>query len=290
MPTTVDPDKDPNPTRELPRLRWLALGAAAGLIAAGAGLLQRAPQDSGVPDGALARVNDTVIGIDRYQRAVDRLASAFDRDVDAKERAAVLQQLLEEELLVQRGIELGMATSETTVRDAIVKSLIASVTAEADAAQPSDAELQQYLTENAERYTFTAALTVDAWVTDDEWFAQDFLKRIRSGAGTDATDDIRRVPGLPAGPLPPERLRMFVGPAIAAAAAEMPVGSSAVYARQGRWYVVRIAGREDSAVADLDAVRSQVLIDYRRSLADRRLREYLDQLMRRADVTIAAPL
>ncbi len=276
--------------RELPAMRWLAVGAVAGLLAAAYGLLERSTVSAPPADDAVARVNGMHIGRDRYERTIDALAASLGRDVDGQDRDEVLRRLIDEELLVQRGIDLGMAESETTVRSAIVQSLIASVTAEADAADPSDRELQQYLDDNAERYTYASALAVDAWIADDEWLAKNFVARLRTEAATEAGEEenVRRVPGLPTGPLPLERLRMFVGPAIAATAVNMPAGSSAVYARQGRWYVVRVNSHEKSALAELDAVRSQVLVDYRRELADATLREYLDDLLDQADVEASA--
>ena len=279
---------DANESRELPGLRWLAVGAVAGLLAAAYGLLDRAARDAGLPDGSVARINDTLVSRERFDRALDQLVASYGRALSPEDRARVLTQMIEEELLVQRGIELGMATSETTVRSAIVQSLVASITAEADAADPGDDELERFLADNAERYTYAAALTVDAWIADDEWLAQDVVNRLRVDATFTPPDAVRAVPGLPTGPVPLERLRMFLGPAITAAAADMPVGSSAVYARQGRWYIIRVVGREDTAVAELDAVRSQVLIDYRRALADAGLRDYLDRLRRAADVAILA--
>jgi len=270
-----------------PATRWLAIGAAAGLALAGYGLLQRSPHDTPLPSNAVARVNDVIIDAERFQRAVHAFTITTGTAPTGDDRARMLMQLVEEELLVQRGIELGMPKSETTVRAAIMQSLIASVTAEADATDPDDAALEAYLQEHADRYTMASAFAVDAWIADDEWQAQDFLARLRRDDAADDNDAVRRVPGLPIGLIAVERLRMFVGPAIAAATDAMPIGESAVFVRQGRWYIVRVAERGESVVASLGAVRSQVLIDFRRDLADARLRVYLDDLLQQADVTIA---
>ena len=273
-----------------PSLRWLALGALLGLAFAAFGLLRQSGP-APLPDDAVARINQAVIGVQRYERAVDQLAATLGRRPDDTESNQVLQQLIDEELLVQRGIELDMAATEATVRSAIVQSLIASVTAEADAANPDDAELEQFLADHADDYTFATALSVDAWLTDDESRAQEFIAALRNDDNLDAGPDdrIRRVPGLPSGPMPLERLRMFVGPAIAAAAVTMPAGSSAVYARQGRWYVVRVNAHAESVLAELDTVRSQLIVDYRRSLARVMLRDYLEGLRRDADLTLLKP-
>ena len=42
-------------------------------------------------------------------------------------------------------------------------------------------------------------------------------------------------------------------------------------------------------MADLATIRSRVLLDYRRNLADRMLEDYLGKLRQRGDVRIAAP-
>lgn len=268
---------------EQPSLLWLAIGALAGLLAAGYGLLEQSGTGPGVPSGAVATVNESVIDARQLELAVAQLAQSG-ADAGAV-KADVLQRIIDEELLVQRGIDLGMATSETTVRAAIVESMIASVTAEADAADPDDVALEAFMQENATRYTYASALRLDAWTTDDELIARRFLRQLQ--LDSDATaDDVTPVPGLPKAPAPLERLRMFVGPAIAAAAADMPVDGIAVFARQGRWYVVRVLEHAESSIATLDSVRSQVLLDYRRALADQRLADYLQELRRGADIVV----
>ena len=277
--TTSQPGSPP------PSLGWLTLGATVGLVVAAVGILDRSSAPTPLPTDAVASVNGTLLHEGTLRRALAASLPA-DEEPGNQRRADTLSQLIDEELLVQRGIELGMPVAEPTVRAAIIQSLVASVTAEADAADPDDDELQEFLENHADRYTFSTALAVDAWITDDEWRAQDAVARVRREQSADELDGVRRVPGLPLSALPVERLRMFVGPAIAAAATEMPAGSSAVYARQGRWYIVRVTAHEESALAELDAVRAQVLLDYRRTLADTRLREYLARLRSNADLRV----
>jgi hypothetical protein len=269
-----------------PDIRWLVAGALAGLLAAGFGILRQADSGNVLPTNALARVNEQIITRDNYNRALARLGTNNTSD-DAG--AWVLQRLVDDELLVQRGLELGMAQSDSAVRNAIIDSLIASVTAEADAASPDDEELQQYLSENADRFSFVESLSVAAWQTNDEAVAQSFVNALRNDGSIATSDTIGPIPDLPPGLMPVEVLRDFLGPGITAAAADMPVGSSAVFARRGRWLVVQVLKKESAVVTDLSAIRNRVLLDYRRSLADQTLRDYLDDLRRRADVDVVQP-
>ena len=148
-----------------PDIRWLIAGALAGLLAAGYGILRQADSGDVLPANAVARVNDQVISRDSYDRALARLVTYGAAD---EEQGLLLQQLVENELLVQRALELGMVRSDTAVRNAMVDSLVASITAEADSASPTDEELERYLAGNAERFSFVASLSVVAWQTDDE--------------------------------------------------------------------------------------------------------------------------
>lgn len=268
-------------------LRLLALGAIAGLAVAGVGILQRETANDVLPEDTVARVNDVLISRDRYDRAVSRAINYAGQPVNGDD-SMMLQRLIDEELLIQRGIELGMTQSDTTVRQAIIDSLIASVTAEADAATPSEQELEQYLAANPERFTYVAKVSAEAWQTDDESDAQAFVAALRANDAA-ANDSVQAMPDLPPGLMSLEILGNYLGPGIAAAAAEMPEGSSAVFARRGRWVVVRIDKKERSTLTDLNNIRNRVLVDYRRNLADTTLGNYIEGLRQRASITVAEP-
>ncbi len=263
-------------------MRLLALGALIGLVVAGFGILRQAPEGSALPEGALARVNDTFISREIYERTIARLPDAAGTDLDGD----VLQQLIDDELLVQRGIELGMMSSDLVVRQAVVNSLVASITAEADAASPTDAELQAYLTSNADRFSYVAKISIDAWQSDKESAAQTLIEKLRAGDEAAASDDISPMADLPSGLIPLEVAVDYVGPGIASTAATMPEGSSAVFARRGRWLVIRLLEKEMAAATDLGAIRNRVLIDFRRNLADETLRSYVVGLRERANITV----
>ncbi len=275
-------------TKVKPNLRLLALGALIGLIAAGIGLLDRPPSALALPETAVARVNDVIISRDAYSRNRARTQNVDAADIENLD-VDLLRRMVDDELLVQRGVTLGMTQSDLVVRQALIDSLVASVTAEADAASPSEEELAKYLEENAERFSYTARIGLDAWQTDIESVAQAFVQRLRNDENAVAEGDIQAMADLPAGLIPTEIAADYVGPSIVAAAANMPNGSSAVFARRGRWLVVRVRSKELSTVTDLSLIRNRVLIAYRRDLAQSSLTQYVDQLRQRADITVATP-
>lgn len=273
-------------TKHTSDVRLLALGACVGLLAAAFGILSRSQTDLALPVGSLARVNGVLISRDFYASNIERNFSlnAASRD---NINAEFLKRLIDDELLVQRGIELGMTESDLVVRQAVIDSMVASITAEADAASPNDDELEQYLSENSDRFSFTSQVWLDVWQSDKEPVAQAFIRELQNDASAEAVGDISPMADLPAGLLPMEVAANYVGAGIAAAAANMPTGSSAVFARRGRWLVVRLRDKEISTVTDLDSVRNRVLIDYRRNQAEQLLGNYIDDLRQRADITLS---
>lgn len=274
---------------DLPDIRWLVLGAAAGLLAAGYGMLRQDSSGGALPENAIARVNETIISRENYRRNLARVPSRDGAPPTTGEQARLIDGLVNEELLLQRGIELGMAETDSTVRTAILNSLVASITAEADAANPSEQALEQHLRDNAERFSYVARISVEGWQTDDESSAQSFASSLRGTPEMPSIDGIEAISELPAGLMPIETLGDHLGPGIAAAAANMPVESSAVFARRGRWIIVRVTNTESAAVTDLSSITNQVLLHYRRELADDLLNTYINDLRSRADIEVALP-
>lgn len=266
----------------------LLVGALAGLAAAAWGMLDREVSGDSLSGDAVATVNGKVITRDQFDRSLLRQQTDSEDPLDEDDRRWVLQRLIEEELLVQRGLELGMAHSENEIRGAIVRSLVASVTAEADAANPNDAALQQWFTDNPERFTYPSALSVDAWLSDTQALARSFADSLLTNKTAGPPDGIRRMPGIPTGYLPPSKMRDYLGPGVTRASETLPLGNVSIYARDGRWLVVRLVDRQESTVADFHSVRTRALVEYRRMLADEKLRDYLDTLRDRADVITAS--
>lgn len=260
-------------------IRWLFAGALLGLVAAGYGILRQSDVPVTLPASAIAAVNGVSIARASFERERERVGAAEDE-------AWLLAQLIDEELLVQRGVELGMARSDSTVRNAIVTSLIASITAEADAANPVDEVLEEHLRNHPDRFSYVAAVAVGAWVSDEQSAAQATIASLQAGDSLPEDHDIAPLPNLPTGRVPISVLAEHLGPGIAAAAADMPVGASAIFARRGRWLVVRVEDKETAVETDLDSIRNRVLIDYRRQLADEAIEAYLEDLRQRADIVV----
>ena len=89
-----------------------------------------------LPDSVVARVNHVDIASSEYEKALSMLASEKRDPLTDQDRVLVLERLIEEELLVQHGLSVGLVRREQRLRGNVIQSLITSITVEYEAASP----------------------------------------------------------------------------------------------------------------------------------------------------------
>ena len=110
------------------RLPLLIAGAVTGLLIAAAGLVENRniQKSDPLPAGNIARVGDTLIPIGRYRALLDDLSADKRNALTEEDREFALDRLIDEELLIQRGLELGLASNAPAVRKALASMTIAT--------------------------------------------------------------------------------------------------------------------------------------------------------------------
>jgi parvulin-like peptidyl-prolyl isomerase len=282
----------------------LGLGAGLGLLLAAAGILRGEAGDPGVlPEGAVASVNGTLVRREAYERAVQALATDRRDPIGEAEKRHVLERLVDEELLVQRGLELGLAQHDRRVRGDLVSAVIQAVVAQSEAEEPDDEEVEAFYAEQRDYFARTGRLRVrQVWVRgaparDEEEArarAEEATARLRAGEPFEAVDEAlgdRPVAPLPADLLPAAKLREYLGPTATRAALELePGGVSEPQRSSAGYHVLQLVLREPGAVPPLDEIREEVRAELRRRRGDLALRAYLEELRERADLLLAHAL
>lgn len=289
-----------NPPRQRLSLGLLALGAAAGVVLAAAGLVGlKRNEASSVPAGAAARVNGELIRSADYERTLAGLAGDRRDGIDADQRRRVLDRLIDEELLVQRGMELGLARHDRKVRADITAAVIASIVAETEDVQPTPAQLQAFYDENRAFFTRSGRLRLrqvvvrpaaDASADAARARATEASRRLRAGeafaAVRDALGDAEVSP-LPDALLPAEKLIDYLGPTALQAALALGPGEVSDPVRSGTGYhILQIIDRQADTTPRLAEIEPQVVAEFQRRAGDRALRAYLDDLRARANVAV----
>jgi parvulin-like peptidyl-prolyl isomerase len=135
-------------------LVFLATGALIGLAIAGYGLFTaKGTRSHGVPPEAVALVNQRpILRSDFMTQAQTQFAVPFAQTTHAQ-RMKTLQDMLNEELLMQRGLEIDLPSYDPDVRNALVAGVELEVFADVLAQQPTDAELHNYYEQHKDKYS-----------------------------------------------------------------------------------------------------------------------------------------
>jgi hypothetical protein len=134
-------------------ITFFSLGAAVGLAIAGFGLLTaKGTSTHVVPPENVALVNQRpILRTDFIAQAEAELGKPFG-EATVAERLKVLDEMIREELFVQRGLELDFPGTDPDTRTALVAAVEQQVVADVTTHQPADPELQKYFEENHGSY------------------------------------------------------------------------------------------------------------------------------------------
>ena len=138
-----------------------AIGAVVGLAIAGVGLFSaRGTATHNVPPEDIALVNQRpVLRSDFVTQLEGETGESFDQATRA-EKLKVLDEMIREELLVQRGFELDFAETDQMTRNALAMAMDQQALAEATTSQPSEQQLREFFNKNPARYASDGILTV----------------------------------------------------------------------------------------------------------------------------------
>jgi hypothetical protein len=139
-----------------------AVGALIGLIIGGIGLFNaRGTQTNVVPPEDMAVINQVpVLRSDFVAQLESETGLTFDQTT-REQKLAVLNEMVREELLVQRALELNFSETDQPSRDALVISVENQAIAEATTSQPTEADLQKQYNDNIKQYETQGEMTVD---------------------------------------------------------------------------------------------------------------------------------
>jgi parvulin-like peptidyl-prolyl isomerase len=280
----------------------LATGAIAGIVMAAVGFIDVKGQ-SALPEGVVARVNDKYIGEEKYVAVLNGLTADKRGEITREDRAYILERLIEEELLVQRSMDLGMLDSDTVVRSALVQAMIGSVIAERAGEEVSEERLRSFYEENFNFFVRPGRLHVRQIVfrasprggeNREDGFeqalarAKEAYKQLEQGIpyqtvardyGDESAIDI------PNTLLSPNKLREYIGPTLLEASLKLEPGTMSKPLETPSGYaILYMVDQKESKEKGFEAVRKQVEAEYRKRRDDRALREYVEQLKEWAQI------
>jgi hypothetical protein len=276
--------------------RTSLLLAVAGILA-GLGLILAGlivPPLSGTEEtDVVARVNGQPISTQRfYQLALGLNDERRAGGRPTLERSEILERLIEEELFVDRAVELGLPYTDKIVRGYLINSLLTMITDGAMNATPSRSALETFFEENqpwfipagkaAVRLVFVAQGGEDGRIQAEA--VRTVWEKLPSGE-MEFRDPLPIE--VPQTLVPLKKLADYLGSETAGKIARLAVGEAAAPGPwMGGWVVARCMDRTAGEAPAFDSVEAQVLETWRRRQAEEAYRDYMEELRHMADIRI----
>jgi parvulin-like peptidyl-prolyl isomerase len=248
---------------------FMGSGALLGLLMAGYSLFTaRGTSTLAVPPEDVALVNQQPISRSDYLLQLQTLYGVDLGHSTAAQRRRVLDDMIREELFVQRGKELDVASTDPDVRSAMVNSVEQEIAADALTAQPSEAQLRSYYAAHRARYASEGVMNVRDYLfaPGDSKAAAEAAAALRSGASAPAL--LARWGGLDSGKTNNDEfyfaVKIHLGDALFEAANDLPDGGvSAPVERADGIHVLHMLKNKKPLPFDYAAARDKVLTDFR---------------------------
>jgi hypothetical protein len=287
--------------------RAALLPAAAALIGAsvaGFGMLRAGHLSASVPPGYVAMVNGKGILFSDYQQESAAESGKPFSQTTAAERAATLQEMIDEELLVQRGLVLDLPETTTEVRNVMTAAVNAQIDAVTRGQAPTDAQLEEFYDAHRPSYTTEGSMSlrdlvlhvggyqdIDQSTAQAEADAAEAIYQLRSGA---AVDRVMQHFGLMdsgragTGEVLDFAAKLHLGPKLFQVAETLSDGqvSDPISDADGV-HVLVMERRDPPRAADFASVRAKVYDDFVQSQAKRAQEAGLKILRRDARVLLA---
>jgi parvulin-like peptidyl-prolyl isomerase len=272
----------------------LGVGVAVGLVLAAFGAL--APVIEAPETGVVARVNGKSVRAEDLAFALERSGKA--ESATREQRLEILNQLIDQELLIQRGVAIGLLEVDHTVRKTIAMAMIDAVVAEVLAKEPAEEELRAFYQSHLAVFTTPPRAYVQQLFCsgDHDWgSAYSRAEHAREALARGASfQEVRAQYGdednalIPEGLTPLPVLRRLLGPTLSDAMLTMEAGEiSTVLSMATGYSVLRLVDRQAEQASPYETARQEVRAEYLRRKRDEALQHYLDHLRQEATIILS---
>ncbi len=268
-------------------------GALLGIVVAASGLVK---SGAAADSDTVAHVAGTNIAKSDYLAYLDLIARERRNPLSADDQRHVLDRMIDEQLLLTRGLEMGLPLSSYPVRQAMVQELTQSIVAAAASEAIDEAQLRQFYADNSAYFANPARTQLQRMVFSErdgrsarENAEQAYLA-IKSGVEPETVYQRYAVTDpmpLPAEALPEHKLLQYLGPSLSARVADLAAGASTEPIGMGKdFMLLYVVSKQPLQSPAFAVVRPRVTAEYERRRADRALQEYLQALRRQSDLSI----
>ena len=288
--------RDPAAVSNVRSFVLMTSGVLLGLVLAGYSLFTaRSASTLIVPAEDVALVNQQPVSRADFLALLQTLYGVDLQHSTREQRQKVLDDLIREELFVQRGKELDVASTDPDVRSALVNAVELEVAENALTSQPNEAALRQFYGAHQERYISEGIVRLKDWVFPAASLHELPLEPAELKAIIADPQALARLGGRDSGRANGDEFyfaaKIHLGDELFAAARDLTDGMTSAPIRLADGiHVLEMKKNKRPVPFDFAAARAQVLSDYRSQAVDRLKASGESFLRKRANLLIADDL
>ncbi|MBN4047875.1 peptidyl-prolyl cis-trans isomerase [Oceanicaulis sp. AH-315-P02] len=269
----------------------LLFGIISGLAMAILASLNDKPQaNQKLPPSALVMVDDGIILQADLVRALTAVSAGRRNLLTEGDEQAILQRLIDEELLLQRAIKLGLVEAEPELRNSLVAALTREVIIRSRSEAVDQQKLEEFYETNKQLFTQKPRYFVKAVFLENLKNLTEFETALANGDSIDTlVNNFTSTIPIPEGLLPKQKLVDYLGPQALADIDSMEIGTwSKVPDDQNVFWRIFLVDKVTETTLPRDIIEQQVLTAFKNQRDDQALRDYISNLRREAVITYQA--
>ena len=242
----------------------------------------------------VAKIDERAISKEKYEMYLESIAQSRKTGLIDSDPDNILERMIDEELLIQRGIDLGMIENDSEIRSMIIQKMISSIISETNDLRISRQDLEGFYSANKDLFTPSPKLQLlklsfdgSKQIAGEQ--ARDLLIQGNlAGAKLLAENEVISLPNVL---LPAMKIREYIGPSLTQKALSLEEGEvSELIDLDGRLHLIVPLQKIISSAPKFEDVYQQVESEFIRFKGEELLDEYLDDLRNWYDVVKANDL
>lgn len=264
-----------------------ALVGLSGAILSALGVFDRSARTS----QAAAIVNGEGITRAEYVRALTAMQESLRRPLNADDKKRALDLLINEELLLQQSLDLGLPREDIALRKLLIQSVVKIAALDERESLPTEDDLRALFEKERKLFSPASTVTINIAAANTSEMALTFQRLLADG---ETFKDAAHQAGLETPNIPPDlpiaKIADYVGGDIRDALITMAVGDIAgPFPSVGRERFVWLKSQTGAAI-EFAAVKDQVAAEWRRRREEKAFDSYIARLRSGAAIQISDSL
>ena len=229
---------------------------------------------------AVARVGTQEISRDRYNEILNLVDENNVNEISSNKKALIRERLIDEELLLQKAIELGLIRKDSILKNNIVQVMLDYIVSSNQEPDPTNQELNEFFEKNLGLFSGTTSfkLKVFSFVRDTTK-AEIAYQSLKKGSLKQAESSSEELIILPQTFLSLQKIRDYLGPSILPTIKNLKKGEfTEIIEINNMSVIILCLDTFTESVPKFENIKNQVKGRYIKERDDRLVREYLKEL------------